>query len=133
MSADWDVYRDVMGRPVTITEDQARAIWRAVHVWMDVYRHEKGKYPEFGEPNLAKSCLLGRMLFEGRPPLPEAPPLVMSAPAYWLVDPELCPKCRRERTEPGGWLSVSVHDKVRELTQCMEDWHQSRWVPEPYD
>jgi hypothetical protein len=48
------------------------------------------------------------MLYDGRPPLFAPPPLIMSAPAYHLVDPELCPTCGQERVGPAGRLGASV-------------------------
>jgi hypothetical protein len=70
----------------TITEQQGAAIWDAVRVWSAVYLAEKGEPPAFTTANLQKSCLLGRILYEGKPPLPLAPPTALAAPWYKLVE-----------------------------------------------
>lgn len=75
------------GEIITISADQHDAIWRAFAIWQVVYRHEKGVYPDMSNSaNLSKSCLLGRLLFEGKPPLPAPPPLNMSAGWYDLIE-----------------------------------------------
>jgi hypothetical protein len=89
---DWDVYRDADGNPVTITEEQVHAIWHAIRVVEDVRRTEGSEPIGPGwEVNLYKSRLLGRMLIEGKPPLPGPAselPHAMGAVAYWEVEPD---------------------------------------------
>lgn len=101
--ADWDVFRDQDGKPVTITWEQVRAVWHAVHVVERVRRAEG--HPSLwhirppnginqagfevssqGEPELAKSRLLGRMLVSGLPPTKtKPPPLEVGGPAWWAL------------------------------------------------
>lgn len=88
----WDVYRDANGKPVTITEDQMRAIWHAINVVDEVRRTEGCR--SFDNQAKAgnwraefwKSRLLGRMLLDGKPPYDEKPPTEIAACAYWLWD-----------------------------------------------
>ncbi len=88
--ADWDVYRDTHGQPVTITPWQSMAIWHAVHV-VEAVRRAEGYEPMITDSpsqtqaNLAKSRLLGRMLFHGLPPTRTKPPMELSGPAWWLL------------------------------------------------
>ena len=89
---------------MVLTPHQVRAIWNAIDIWQDVCRTELGKPLPFTKPNLAKSRLLGRMLIDGRPPLPDAPPHFLGAGGYHLVDPELCPTCGGERVGPSREL-----------------------------
>jgi hypothetical protein len=86
---EWDVYRDASGMPVTITPEQCRAIWHAISVVEEV------RYAEGCEPltaggqanaNLAKSRLLGRMLFDGRPPTRTRPPLAWGGPDWSALE-----------------------------------------------
>lgn len=141
---NWYPLKDTNGDSVTITWDQVRAINHALMVWREVYRKEKGDYPDLNNvANLWKSCLLGRMLVEGKPPLENAPPVVCAAPAYHLVDKDYCFNCGGLKTEPGRCLSTSIdqkHDIVTELgthrshnepplgkvvtrVYCAESWH----------
>lgn len=144
----WDVFRDQEGKPVTITEEQGRAIWHAIHVVEQVRKAE-------GEPSLwahqspeieiAKSRLLGRMLYQGRPPLDEKPPTYFGAAGYHLTDPDLCPKCGAPRSERGGELARSIDpnddiskgfhslkrpeevpEKVITISYCNEEWHRDK-------
>lgn len=79
-------YCDESGKPVTLTADQIHAVWRAVQIWQRVYFDAKGEHLEFTQANLQKSCLLGRLLRDGKPPLPNPPPLAYSAPWYSLIE-----------------------------------------------
>jgi hypothetical protein len=90
---EWDVFRDSDGKPVTITWDQVRAIWHAVHVVEQVrhaegheslwhIRHHDTEINSQSEPELAKSRLLGRMLVQGLPPTKTKPPVEMSGPEW---------------------------------------------------
>ena len=95
---EWDVYRSKDGNPVTITWEQCRAIWHAVHV-VEMVRRAEGHESLFHirdhdrashrnsqtEPEMAKSCLLGRMLVDGLPPTKTRPPVQYSAPAWHLL------------------------------------------------
>jgi hypothetical protein len=83
---DWDVLRDMRGAPITITEDQLWAIWRAINVVEDVRRSTD--HPSLWENpsiDLLKSRLLGRMLLEGRPPTRTMPPTELGGPAWSLL------------------------------------------------
>ena len=78
---EWDVYRDEDGEPVTVTWAQARAVERAMQVLVKVEQQEGGS----AKPHLSKSRLLGRMLFQGRPPTRTKPPHEMGACAWWRL------------------------------------------------
>jgi hypothetical protein len=79
---EWDVHRDSDGKPVTITEEQVKAIWRAVDV-VDAVRKAEGYSSETDwRIEVAKSRLLGRMLLEGKPPTRTKPPLTMGGPDW---------------------------------------------------
>ncbi len=94
VTSRWDIYRDRQGNPVTITPEQCAAIQHAARVWLEVARAEGYVAAPAIEAavravNLAvvqKSCLMGRMLYDGKPPLDTAPPVVNAAPAYHLVE-----------------------------------------------
>lgn len=73
------------GAPI-LTEEQAGRLWEAIETWKRVYREEKSKPVDFTEVNVRKSCLLGRLIFEGKPPLPVPPPRFLSAPWYDLIE-----------------------------------------------
>jgi len=92
----YDVYRDVDGNPVVITSQQCAAIRHALSVYTSVVLNEVEKHTN---PNPAfyvtdevlstvalssKSRLLGRMLYEGLPPMENAPPVLMAEPRYDL-------------------------------------------------
>lgn len=82
---EWDVYRDGDGNPVTITDEQSRAIWHAVHIVEAVRRAED--YPSLSDGagftiNASKSRLLGRMLIDGRPPTRTKPPISWGGPNW---------------------------------------------------
>lgn len=143
----WDVYRDPEGDPVTITEEQGRAIHHALTTVEAVRKAEgapslwKHQDPQI---EIAKSRLLGRMLYAGRAPLDEKPPHRMGACAYHLTDPDLCPYCGMPRSGRGGELGRSVDprhdisiqfsqitgdplpDKVMIITYCNSEWHSNR-------
>ncbi len=93
LATRWDIYRDRNGNPVTITPEQCAAIQHAARVWLSVARAEGYRAASAIEAavravDLAavqKSCLMGRMLYDGKPPLDKAPPVVNAAPAYHLV------------------------------------------------
>ena len=91
---EWDVYRDADGNPVTITWEQVRAVWHAVHV-VEMVRQTEDHDSLFHirrpvdfrrnsqtEPELAKSRLLGRMLVHGLPPTRTRPPVVLGGPEW---------------------------------------------------
>ncbi len=143
----YDVYRDGKGFPVTITEEQGAAILHALRVWY-VVRKEAGywdrnpsalddllKSAEFGNPytaQITKSCLLARMLYEGRPPMAEPPPVEYSAPAYYKVDPDMCSFCGAGWTSPGRQIYCSLENPdYIEARWCRDPRHQFRWVREP--
>jgi hypothetical protein len=79
----WDVFRDPLGSPVTLTELQIYAIWHAIDVVEDVRATQR--YESLWtnpRPNLYKSRLLGRMLLQGRPPTRTKPPTIASGPSW---------------------------------------------------
>lgn len=85
-NAEWDVFRDESGRPVTLTTEQLYAIWHAIHVVESVrYAEHYRSLWSNAKPNLAKSRLLGRMLLQGRPPTRTKPPMQIGGPAWWLL------------------------------------------------
>lgn len=120
---------------VTVTWPQVTAVWTAIRIWKEVLRKERPdwSYQELEDHcskhiNMEKSCLLGRLLIHGRPPLPDPPPVVMAAPAYWLADPDLCPTCTGERAKPGLMISQirrtnGIGNTGWESTFCTEPWH----------
>lgn len=69
-----------------LTETQGARLWEALQIWRDTVIEAKGKPPEFNEVNVRKSCLLGRLIYEGKPPLPDPPPRFCSAPWYGLIE-----------------------------------------------
>jgi hypothetical protein len=83
----WDVYHDRYGEPVTITPEQSAAIWHAISV-VEAVRRAEGYEPMITDhggqtqANLAKSRLLGRMLFQGLPPTKTKPPVVLGGPEW---------------------------------------------------
>lgn len=89
---DWELITDENGNPITINWDQSYAIWRAIDIWRKVAIEFGGEHYEYlkdSPPRLVdmeKSCLLGRMTMEGKPPLPEPPPTCFSAPWYNLIE-----------------------------------------------
>lgn len=106
--ADVEMPVDKSGRPITFTWEQVNAIWKYVSIWKKIYFKEKKQLPEFNEANMAKSCLMGRMMMEGLPPLKDAPPVVLSAPAYHLVDELFCQFCGGRRDDPGRTVSLEA-------------------------
>lgn len=89
---NWRPYeRD--GQVVTLTGDQVFAVQRAFFAWSQVVdREQADRDPKDRQNNMAnpanwqKSCLLGRMLMDGKPPLPVPPPRAYSAPWYSLIE-----------------------------------------------
>lgn len=96
---EFDVYRNDLGQPVTITPQHCvgDAKWRHqqfaafLHAWTVraelVRRHKTPAEARLmndlsNVANYSKSCLMGRMLYDGLPPLTDPPPLVMAAPDY---------------------------------------------------
>jgi hypothetical protein len=80
---EWDVCRDSVGRPITLTADQVKAIWQAIDVVEQVRRSE-GFESLWRNPhaNLLKSRLLGRMLVDGLPPTRTKPPTLGAGPDW---------------------------------------------------
>jgi hypothetical protein len=67
------------GEVVTITPLQGAAVWRAMEIWREVCSEADSNWirePEYTSNwiNAMKSRLLGRMLYDGKPPHPTAPP-----------------------------------------------------------
>lgn len=90
----WQPYRDPdTGEVVTLSTAQCAAVRHAIAVVAAVVRAEeiKGRKqsPAFhadvvlaAGATSGKSCLLGRLLYDGKPPLVDAPPVVFAAPDY---------------------------------------------------
>lgn len=131
----WDVYRDREGKPVTITPEQCAAIRHALAVYGEVV--EAGGQGVFDSQTVlgilhfmnAKSALMGRMLYDGRPPLDLPPPTThMAAPAWHLYDADLCPECFGLRQGPARITEVGLTPGAgggydRHETRCRRDWH----------
>lgn len=95
---NWQPYRDPQtGDVVILTEVQCQAIWKALSVYWQVVHAEVDKHsnpnPAFDIDVIAqirtasKSCLLGRLLYEGKAPLVDAPPTSGAAPDYSVERP----------------------------------------------
>lgn len=94
---EWEPLKDDDGNVVTVTPLQCQAIWRALRIVSSV-RESEGYPPlkvhQVGHllesPDIHKSRLLGRILYEGKPPHLNKPPEVIAGPAWWLVpgDPD---------------------------------------------
>ena len=84
---DWQPLRDDEGNVVTLTQEQYKAIWRALTVVENVRRAEG--YPSlWGDnayANIIKSRLLGRILLQGKPPTVTKPPKEQGGPAWWAL------------------------------------------------
>jgi hypothetical protein len=143
MTRPWKVLRDKAGNPITVTEEQCAAIRHAGQVWLDVVQteHERGikvatpveavsKVVEaLNSATFMKSCLMGRMLYQGRDPLPEAPPVIHSAPAYYLTDPDLCHVCGGEIRMPGKKLTIRMNpDYSVTYTVCIQPCHSDDYL-----
>lgn len=68
-----------------LTPEQGERLWKALDTWQRVAA-EAGNPVQFSAVNIRKSCLLGRLLYEGKPPLPKPPPCAYSAPWYSLIE-----------------------------------------------
>lgn len=88
---NWQPWTRNDGTVVTLTPEHCDAIAQALAVYRRVCEKE-GKPPTFDVDAAigilsflrVKSCLMGRLLYDGKPPLVDAPPLVMAAPDYSL-------------------------------------------------
>lgn len=89
----WQPYRDPdTGEVVTLTPAQCAAVQHALQVYERVINIElaKGTNPNpafsveaaYRVYTVTKSCLMGRLLYDGKAPLVDAPPVVMAAPDY---------------------------------------------------
>jgi hypothetical protein len=81
------------GEAVTLTWDQIYAVQRAFSIWQQVVDKEQAdRDPQarqsymLNPANWQKSCLLGRLLTTGKPPLPVPPPRYMSGPWYEVIE-----------------------------------------------
>lgn len=88
LAREWDVYRDAAGNPVTISVEQCRAIWHAIDVVNRVRAAEGHRSLWIGSSgvDLQKSRLLGRMLFDGRPPTRTRPPMAFGGPDWSALE-----------------------------------------------
>lgn len=137
----------------TITPEQCHAIRVAFEDWIKVCQDE-GYDPHVDVQAvrqafamISKSCLMGRMLYQGRDPLEEKPPVKYAAPQYHLLDPDLCEFCGGPKGEPGRSFITSMNkvykapmlavmeefesdrpvgNTVAKLV-CSEAWHGSSW------
>jgi hypothetical protein len=83
----WLPYSEKDGDVITISWAQVWAVQRAFSVWQSVVLKEKGEYPDMSNAaNWQKSCLLARLLVNGKPPLPHPPPTFDAAPWYGLIE-----------------------------------------------
>lgn len=88
---DWQPYSE-NGEVVTLEPKHCRAIHHALRVYARV--QEKEGSPCFDYQALsgllafmsAKSCLMGRLLYDGKAPLVDAPPTSWAAPDYSLEE-----------------------------------------------
>lgn len=125
-----DVYRDKDGNPVTITQEQCEMIKHNMRVWFQVRKQEgywdisDGAYLkaflrscEEGNPfgaEVTKSCLLGRLLYDGGRPLKEPPPVCFSAPNYYVAEHPEWEGCKwiALRPENQAWADAQNATKV---------------------
>lgn len=95
---DWQPYRDPRtGEVVTVTPEQCAAVIHALNVYLRVEpNNPENVYVREAVQALTqnyfwrihhKSCLLGRLLCEGKPPLVDAPPVRHAAPDYSVEVP----------------------------------------------
>lgn len=68
-----------------LTDDQARDLRSCFYAWEQI-RRENGYDSTPTGIDIEKSCLLGRMTMEGKPPLPTPPPTAYAAPWYALIE-----------------------------------------------
>ena len=89
-------YRDKDGKVVTLNPDQCSAILHALGIWLKVapdipsnaFLRQAVLEARRGNGIITmKSCLMARLLHDGRPPLVDAPPVVYSAPNYRVEVP----------------------------------------------
>lgn len=94
----WQPYRDpTTGEIVTLTPAQCAAVRHAFSVYSAVIQTEiaKGSNPNpafdpagvYGLSTVTKSCLMGRLLHDGKAPLVDAPPVAHAAPDYSVEVP----------------------------------------------
>lgn len=121
---DWQPWRDAEGNVVTFTQDHCNALMRALYIYQSVVGRHGGQAFDVDEAITimhfirAKSCLMGRLLYEGKPPLVDAPPTVMAAPDYSLEvpresveEPMPFPCCDHCGCGTGGrWAKRDGHD-----------------------
>jgi hypothetical protein len=68
-----------------LTNEQSKDIWKCIYRW-EAIRRENGYRSTPTLIDVSKSCLLGRMLLEGKPPLDIPPPTAHAAPWYKLIE-----------------------------------------------
>lgn len=91
---NWQPWTTNDGQVVTLLPEHCDAIYQALVVYKRVCEKERSQ-PTFdvdaaiGIVSIlrSKSCLMGRLLYDGKAPLVDAPPLVMAAPDYSLEVP----------------------------------------------
>jgi hypothetical protein len=93
----WQPFTDsTTGEVVTLTPSHCNAIFRALDVWLKVA--PEGPQNEFLRAAVLeaqhglriinmKSCLMARLLYDGKAPLVDAPPTVAAAPDYRVEVP----------------------------------------------
>lgn len=125
-----------------ITEQQGQRIMAALTTWSSIVKQEKGEYPDWNYTNITKSCLLGRLIYEGKDPLPVPPPRFMSAPWYYLIENGRCHFWRRfgvslyERDgeqhlvvgQDGEWKLIEVRDDGSIVAEYPRN---GRWLIRP--
>jgi hypothetical protein len=89
-------YRDKDGNVVTLTPDQCGAIFRAMDIWLavadpearnDFLRRAVTRARQELSAINTKSCLMARILYDGKAPLVDPPPTVHAAPDYSVEVP----------------------------------------------
>ncbi len=123
------------GEPITLTWEQIGAVQRAFAIWSHVVLAETGKSPDMSNAaNWMKSCLLGRILTEGKGPLADPPPTSMAAPWYSLFEYDRADISAQwglygptELTSdsspslPAGTLVMNVHQSLWPVAETRED------------
>lgn len=127
-------FRDpITGEVVTLTPSHCNAIRQALEVYKQVAQppvFDVGAAIGILSFLNAKSCLMARLLYDGRPPLVDAPPLVMAAPDYSLEVPRedephefgaVCPEPGCEVYLTGGTRQV-LRNLVTDHTRRVHSW-----------
>lgn len=120
-----------------LTKEQVVDMQACLYEWLGI-RQANGQGTTVSSADITKSCLLGRMLIEGKPPLPTPPPRAYSAPWYAVVE-------NNGADLPGGvfqsvegpydniaWKAKAWPASNRWLSICQDLWHIEREIPGGY-